>query len=76
MTCAECFYFERERYSVRTVSESGAETIKKRETDYGDCRRWPPTVAVINAAWDMTFPTVAIDDWCGEFRERGIEATR
>lgn len=48
----------------------------------GECRRYPPTTAVVensswdnlghynSAGWESTFPRSTPDEGCGEFREK------
>lgn len=35
---------------------------------YGKCHRFPPQVSTYNGDIQESFPTVAILDWCGEWK--------
>lgn len=45
----------------------------------GECRRFPPTVAMTSdfegmGDWQQAFPMVESSDWCGEYRTQLKEA--
>jgi len=55
-TCEDCHFFELD-YSEDTEASTGI------------CRRYPPNAiaADVSSFW----PTVDIDDWCGEYQVSG-----
>lgn len=57
-TCDKCFYID----SV----EDGFEFKGGGEWYY--CKRYPPVVISGFDGPEVAFPTVSLDDWCGEFR--------
>lgn len=54
MRCAVCTFFVPEGRSRRSVGS-------------GDCRRLPPTVLIDHSLIYSKWPSVGMNDWCGEF---------
>jgi hypothetical protein len=36
--------------------------------ELGFCRRFPPLIVQADEEMNFTFPVVAINEWCGEYR--------
>lgn len=56
--CMTCAYFIREQ------------ATKTMQPEYGDCRRYPPTVVVDEEGMSSVWPLVEMTDGCGEWRAR------
>lgn len=53
-TCASCRFF----------------LLSEPKDEAGYCRRFPPTLIVVNDEPSTAFPVVRHDEWCGEFKRK------
>jgi hypothetical protein len=42
--------------------------IESARDEIGFCRRYPPKLIASEEELNFTFPVVAVDEWCGEYR--------
>lgn len=67
-TCETCRFFVRHKRTTLFNSK------KSELLDTGECRRFPPVLAMVVIAGlhtgETTQPEVDMNDWCGEYRPR------
>ena len=47
------------------------ETGENYDSNHGECHRFPPQVTLnVNGVPMYHWPTMTVDDWCGEFKKK------